>query len=110
MYHSASITVHGHGTSRCTALYDRLALDKQEEIRTLHEKEKDLQQKIKGLEREIAAHKREIKYRDDTIGEKEKKIYELKKKNQEVRLRTNTEASMEFKPIVDSHNLVLTVC
>lgn len=56
---------------------------KQEEIRALHEKEKDLQQKIKGLEREIAAHKREIKYRDDTIGEKEKKIYELKKKNQE---------------------------
>lgn len=55
----------------------------QEEIRGLHEKEKDLQQKIKGLEREIAAHKREIKYRDDTIGEKEKKIYELKKKNQE---------------------------
>lgn len=56
----------------------------QEEIRALHEKEKDLQRKIKGLEREIAAHKREIKYRDDTIGEKEKKIYELKKKNQEV--------------------------
>lgn len=56
---------------------------RQEEIRSLHEKEKDLQQKIKGLEREIAAHKREIKYRDDTIGEKEKKIYELKKKNQE---------------------------
>eukprot|EP00752_Nemacystus_decipiens_P016532 g14776.t1 len=58
--------------------------DQKEEIRTLHEKEKDLQQKIKGLEREIAAHKREIKYRDDTIGEKEKKIYELKKKNQEL--------------------------
>lgn len=58
----------------------------QEEIRALHDKEKDLQQKIKGLEREIAAHKREIKYRDDTIGEKEKKIYELKKKKQEVRI------------------------
>lgn len=93
MYLSVS-TRKVHGTlyhNKCTALYDPLPHDKQEEIRTLHEKEKDLQQKIKGLEREIAAHKREIKYRDDTIGEKEKKIYELKKKNQEASFRTKSE-------------------
>ncbi|KAH8057395.1 hypothetical protein JL721_9775 [Aureococcus anophagefferens] len=58
--------------------------DQKEEIRSLHEKEKELIDNIKGLEKDIQGHKKEIREREETIADKEKRIYDLKKKNQEL--------------------------
>ena len=58
--------------------------DQKEEIRSLHEKEKELIETIKGLEKDIQGHKKEIREREETIADKEKRIYDLKKKNQEL--------------------------
>eukprot|EP00741_Cyanophora_paradoxa_P020094 tig00021234_g19395.t1 len=58
--------------------------DQKEDIKALHEKEKELYATIQGLEKDIAGLKKEIRERDETIGDKEKRIYDLKKKNQEL--------------------------
>eukprot|EP00736_Rhodelphis_marinus_P001057 Rmarinus@m.11291 len=57
---------------------------KDEEIKTMFDKEKELRAVIANLEKDINGLKKEIKERDETIGDKEKRIYDLKKKNQEL--------------------------
>eukprot|EP00698_Gefionella_okellyi_P006107 TRINITY_DN15567_c0_g1_i1.p1 TRINITY_DN15567_c0_g1~~TRINITY_DN15567_c0_g1_i1.p1 ORF type:complete len:1180 (-),score=311.31 TRINITY_DN15567_c0_g1_i1:65-3577(-) len=58
--------------------------DQKDEIRLLHEKEKELYALIANYEKEKTALAKEIKEREETIGDKEKRIFELKKKNQEL--------------------------
>eukprot|EP00940_MAST-03C_sp_MAST-3C-sp2_P002604 g2604.t1 len=55
-----------------------------EELKSLHQRERDRQDQIKSLQKDTTGYKKEIREREETIRAKDARIYDLKMKSQEL--------------------------